>query len=196
MESGELLWYDQLRSNDPFDLDYSCHPMLFEATHPEYAAATRRCVGAGSKTGFHTFDRDTGTHLWSASITNGGPSLNSTAYDREKIYVVNNSAANHRLLAQSATVALHAWTGEVLWWTPNASASQGAAAAANGLFYQGFRDGILQALNAETGEPLWTHQLPASRRGGICISNGTVYTSCGVQNRGPHSLFAFTIDGA
>ncbi len=34
MESGELWWYDLLRANDPFDLDYSCHPMLFEATHP------------------------------------------------------------------------------------------------------------------------------------------------------------------
>ena len=110
--------------------------------------------------------------------------------------MVSNSIAGHRLLAQSATVALHAWTGEVLWWTPNATSSQGATAGANDLFYQGFRDGILQALNVETGEPLWTHQLPASRRGGICISNGTVYTSCGVQNRGPHSLFAFTIDGA
>ena len=194
-ESGELLWYDQLRANDPFDLDYSCHPMLFEATHPERRAARRRCVGAGSKTGFHTFDRDTGEHLWTTGVTNGGPSLNSTAFDRDKIYVVNNSASNHRLIAQSASVALHAWTGEILWWTPNVSAGQGAAAAANGLFYQGFRDGTFQALDVETGEPLWTHQLPAARRGGISIANGAVYTSCGVQNRGPHSLFAFTIDG-
>ena len=46
MESGELLWYDQLRANDPFDMDYSCHPMLFEATHPERAAA-RAALGGG-----------------------------------------------------------------------------------------------------------------------------------------------------
>ena len=33
MESGESLWCDLLKAKDPFDLDYSCHPMLFEATH-------------------------------------------------------------------------------------------------------------------------------------------------------------------
>ncbi|MEE2839096.1 MAG: PQQ-binding-like beta-propeller repeat protein [Acidobacteriota bacterium] len=195
MESGELLWYHQLRAQDAFDLDFSCHPMIFEATHPERSAARRRCVGAGSKTGFHTFDRDTGEHLWTASVTNGGPTLNSTAYGHDKIYVVNNSAANHRLIAQSATVALHAWTGEVLWWTPNASSIQGATAGANGLFYQGFRDGTLQALDVETGEPLWNFQLPAPRRGGIVISNGVVYTACGAQSSGPHTVYAFSIDG-
>ncbi|MEE2822708.1 MAG: PQQ-binding-like beta-propeller repeat protein [Acidobacteriota bacterium] len=195
MESGELLWYDQIRAQDPFDLDFSCHPMMFEATHPERRAARRRCVGAGSKTGFHTFDRDTGEHLWTASVTNGGPTLNSTAYGHDKIYMVSNSIAGHRLLAQSATVALHAWTGEVLWWTPNATSSQGATAGANDLFYQGFRDGILQALNVETGEPLWTHQLPAPRRGGIVVSDGVLYTACGAQGSGPHILYAFSIDG-
>ncbi len=195
MESGELLWYHQLRAQDAFDLDFSCHPMIFEATHPERAAARRRCVGAGSKTGFHTFDRDTGEHLWTTAVTNGGPTLNSTAYGHDKIYVVNNSASNHRLIAQSATVALHAWTGEILWWTPNASSSQGATAGANGLFYQGFRDGSVQALDVETGEPLWNYQLPAPRRGGIAISNGVVYTACGVQRNGPHNVYALSIDG-
>ncbi|MEE2840363.1 MAG: PQQ-binding-like beta-propeller repeat protein [Acidobacteriota bacterium] len=193
MESGELLWYDQLRANDPFDLDYSCHPMLFEATHPEHRAARRRCVGAGSKTGFHTFDRDTGEHLWTAAVTNGGAWLNSTAYGRDKVYMVSNGAAGHRQIAQSATVALHAWTGEVLWWTPNASTIQGAAAYANGLFYQGFRDGTLQALDGETGEPLWTYQLPAPRRGGIVISNGTLYTICGGTNSPPYAVYAFSL---
>ena len=73
MESGELLWFDQLRAQDPFDLDYSCHPMLFESTHPTRGGAARHCVGAGSKTGFHTFDRYTGERLWTAAVTNGGP---------------------------------------------------------------------------------------------------------------------------
>jgi len=83
----------------------------------------------------------------------------------------------------------------VLWWTPNASSSQGAAAFANGLFYQGFRDGTVQALDGETGEPRWSYQLPAARRGGIAISNGTLYTSCGVTRSPPYTLYAFSIDG-
>ena len=196
MESGELLWFDQLRAQDPFDLDYSCHPMLFESTHPTRGGAARHCVGAGSKTGFHTFDRYTGEHLWTAAVTNGGPTLNSAAYGHDKVYMVSNSAANHPRIAQSATVALHAYSGEVLWWTPNESSIQGAVAVANGLFYQGFRNGILQALDVETGAPLWSYQLPAARRGGIAVSNGTLYTSCGGQNSPPYTLYAFSIDGA
>ncbi|MCZ6484503.1 MAG: PQQ-binding-like beta-propeller repeat protein [Acidobacteria bacterium] len=192
MESGELLWYDQLRSKDPFDLDYSCHPTLFETSHPTRPGAVRSCVGAGSKTGFHTFDRYSGEHLWTASVTNGGPTLNSTAYGYDKIFMVSNSAASHRLIAQSATVALHAYTGEVLWWTPNESRIGSGVAVANGLFYQGFRDGTLQALDVETGSPLWTYQLPSSRRGGITISNGTLYTTCGEP---PYPVYAFSIDG-
>ena len=195
MESGELLWFDQLRAQDPFDLDYSCHPMLFESTHPTRGGVARHCVGAGSKTGFHTFDRYTGEHLWTAAVTNGGPTLNSAAYGHDKIYMVSNSAADHLRIAQSATVALHAYSGEVLWWTPNESSIQGAVAVANGLFYQGFRNGILQALDVETGAPLWSYQLPAARRGGIVISKGTLYTTCGGQNSPPYTLYAFSIDG-
>jgi outer membrane protein assembly factor BamB len=109
--------------------------------------------------------------------------------------MVSTSSANHRRIAETATVALHAYTGEVLWWTPNASRIQGATAVANNLFYQGFNDGTLQALHVETGEPLWTYQLPSARRGGITISNGTLYTSCGVQRAPPYSLYAFSIEG-
>lgn len=194
LESGELLWFDQLRSNDPFDLDYSCHPILFECEHPTRAGAVRRCVGAGSKTGFHVFDRYTGERFWSAAATNGGPTLNSTAYGYNKIFMVSNSAAEHRP-GLSATVALHAYTGEILWWTPNPSNIQGAVAVANGLFYQGLMDGTLQAFEVETGKPIWTYKLPAPRRGGITISNGTLYTSCGVAKLPPYTLYAFSIDG-
>ena len=194
MESGELLWFDQLRTNDPFDLDYSCHPILFEARDPMRPAVVRRCVGAGSKTGFYAFDRYTGERLWSASVTNGGPTLNSVAYGYDKVYMVSNAQSEHRP-GLSATVALHSYTGEILWWNPNDSSIQGAVAVANGLFYQGFRDGKLEALEVETGKPMWIYKLPAARRGGITISNGVVYTSCGVERTPPNTLFAFSVDG-
>ena len=194
MESGELLWFDQLRPNDPFDLDFSCHPTLFETRDPIRPAVVRRCVGAGSKTGFHCFDRYTGQPYWHTMVTNGGPTLNATAYGYDKIYMVSNSSADHRP-GMSASVALHSYTGEVLWWTPNNSTVQGAVALANGLFYQGFSDGSLQALEAETGKPLWTFKLAGARRGGITVSNGVVYTSCGSEKKGPFTLYAFSVDG-
>jgi len=194
LESGELLWFDQLRANDPFDLDYSCHPIVFDCAHPQRGSAVRRCVGAGSKTGFHAFDRVTGERFWSTAVTNGGPTLNSVAYGYDKIYMVSNSAAEHRP-GLSATVALHAYTGEILWWTPNATTVQGAVAVANGLFYQGLRDGTLQALDVENGKPVWTYKLPSAKRGGITISNGVVYAPCGGESAPPYSVHAFSIDG-
>ena len=194
MESGELLWYDQLRSNDAFDLDFSCHPILFEARHPQRPEPLRRCVGAGSKTGFHTYDRYTGERLWSTGVTNGGPTLNSTAFAYDMVYMVSNSIAEHRPQL-SATVALHAWTGDILWWKPNQSSIQGAVAVANQVFYQGLRDGSLQGLHVETGEPLWRYELPGVQRGGITVAGGTLYANCGGGTTAPHGLYAFTLDG-
>lgn len=196
LESGELLWFYQIRPRDPFDLDFNTHPVLFEATNPIQRGETvRHCVGAGTKAGgFHVFDRYTGRPYWNAMVTNGALGLNATAFAYDKIYLVSNSSARHRA-SVSVTVALHPYTGEVLWWTPNSAECRNTIAVANRLLYQGMMDGTLQALNIETGEPLWTHKLPGPRRGGISIANGTLYTSSGDVGRPPNTLFAFSVDG-
>ena len=67
----------------PSTLDFSCHPMIFDATSPGKRGASRNCVGAGSKGGFYTWDRYTGELLWKVMLTNrgiqGGLVWNSTA---------------------------------------------------------------------------------------------------------------------
>jgi glucose dehydrogenase len=45
LETGELLWHYQVRATDPFDLDFSCHPMIFDAVSPGKRGARRQCVG-------------------------------------------------------------------------------------------------------------------------------------------------------
>ena len=196
LDSGELLWFHQVRQRDPFDLDFNTHPLIFDTSHPYQRGLTlRRCVGAGTKAGgFHVFDRYTGALYWSSMPTNSGLALNAVAYAYDKIYLVSNSSARHRP-ALSVTVALHPYTGETLWWTPNSSNSQNTIAVANRLLFQGMMDGALQALDVETGEPLWTHKLPGPRQGGISVAQGTVYTSSGNQSKPPHVLYAFSVDG-
>jgi outer membrane protein assembly factor BamB len=139
-------------------------------------------------------------------VTNSGLALNATAFAYNKIYLVSNSIAapspsevdpqrrRHRGHL-SVTVALHPYTGEVLWWTPNSSNSQNTIAVANRLLFQGLMDGTLQALHVETGEPLWSYQLPGPRRGGMSFANGTLYTTSGNVGKPPHILYAFSIDG-
>ena len=212
LDSGELLWYQQIRPRDPFDLDINTHPVLFDATHPTHrGATTRHCVGAGTKAGgFHVFDRHTGEPYWRSMVTNDGVALNGTAYAYDKIYMISNSSAavsspdvdalgysrGQRYRGPlSVTVALHPYTGEVLWWTPNSSNCQNTIAVANRLLYQGLMDGKLQALHVETGEPLWSYQLPGPRQSGISISNGVLYTASGGVRTPPHILYAFSIDG-
>ena len=212
LDSGELLWYQQIRPRDPYDLDLHTHPVLFEAHHPTRRGnTTRYCVGAGTKKGgFHVFDRYTGEPYWRSMVTNSGLALNATAYAYDKIFLLSNSSASvtspevnplgysqgERYRSPvSVTVALHAYTGEVLWWTPNSSSAQNTIAVANHVLYQGLNDGRVQALHVETGEPLWEYQLPGPRGGGISVANGTLYTSSGTVGRPPHILHAFSIDG-
>ena len=211
LETGELLWHYQVRASDPFDLDFSCHPMIFDAVSPGKRGARRQCVGAGNKTAFFTWDRYTGELLWRVMLTNwatqGGPWWDSTAVAYNKVYVVSN-AINDRDpitsrslgLSESVTAALHAYTGEIVWWRHNDSMNRACVCVANGVFYQSLGDGSLEALDAETGKLLWQSSLPSTSRGGIVIANGNLYTSNGegglpTEPIHRYYVYAYSIDG-
>jgi outer membrane protein assembly factor BamB len=203
LHTGELLWYYQAGKADTHDLDFSCHPMIFDATHPTSAGVTRKCVGAGKKDGFYCFDRQTGERFWKAMLTNsssnGGPLLNSTAAAYNRIFVVSNGITPKG--GTSVTAALNAYTGDVEWWIPNTATHMAPVAVANKVFYQGFTNGSLEALDADTGRTLWQYKLPSAHRGGIAIANGTLYTSSGEVSlwgkatADRHGLYAFSVDG-
>ena len=210
LETGELLWHYQVRSTDPFDLDFSCHPMIFEAASPGKRGARRDCVGAGNKTAFFTWDRYTGELLWRAMLTpraiQGGPWMSSTAAAYNRVYIVSNAITDmdpgtdrSAGLSESVTAALHAYTGEIVWWRHNNSMNRSPVCVANGVFYQSLFDGSLEAFDAETGRQLWQSTLPSTSRGGIVIANGTLYTSNseggGVEPKNRYSVYAYSIDG-
>jgi outer membrane protein assembly factor BamB len=211
LETGELLWHYQVRASDPFDLDFSCHPMIFDAVSPGKRGARRRCVGAGNKTAFFTWDRYTGELLWRVMLTNwsvqGGPWWNSTAVAYNKVYVVSNaindrdSITSRSLgLSESVTAALHAYTGEIVWWRHNDSMNRACVCVANGVFYQSLANGRLEAFDAETGKLLWQSSLPSTSRGGIVIANGNLYTSNGegglpTEPTHRYYVYAYSIDG-
>ncbi len=207
VDSGELLWYYQARPRDPFDLDFGCHPMIFDALAPGgyRGGVMRQCVGAGNKGGFFCWNRFTGELYWKVMLTNqsasGGPLLNSTAVAYNKIFVVSNALTPRG--SMSVTAALNAYTGDIEWWIPNSAMIRGPVAIANGVFYQGFSDGTVEAIDAEHGQTLWGYKLPTAHRGGIAIANGALYTSNGElegtteeeEKERRHSVYAFTVDG-
>ncbi len=211
LETGELLWHYQVRGSDPFDLDFSCHPMIFDAVSPGKRGARRQCVGAGNKTAFFTWDRYTGELLWRVMLTNwatqGGPWWNSTAVAYKKVYVVSNAindrdpiTSRSRGLSESVTASLHAYTGEIVWWRHNNSMNRAPVCVANGIFYQSLGDGSLEAFDAETGKLLWQSSISSTSRGGIVIANANLYTSNGegglpTEPKHRYYVYAYGIDG-
>jgi glucose dehydrogenase len=207
-DTGQLIWYDQVRPADPFDLDYGCHPMVFDAVHPARKHETRSCVAAGNKAGMFCFNRYTGQKYWKAMLTNatqkGGPLVNSTAVAYNRVFVVSNSAGIRGRPPMSVAAGLHAYTGDIQWWVANPALIEGPVAVAGEVFYQGLQNGILEAIDAKTGEQLWKHDLPGPIRGGMSIANGALYTSTGTSVdwnvrdlRGDkmYKLYAFSPDG-
>jgi len=203
LDSGELLWYDQVHPRDAFDLDFSCHPMIFDARAPGgyRGNVVRQCVAAGNKEGVFCWNRYTGELYWKAMLTAlRGPILNSTAVAYNRIFVVSNAPSPRG--AMSVTAGLNAYTGDIEWWIPNQVGIRGPVAVANGVFYQGLQDGSLEALDAEDGRTLWEYRLPTAHRGGIAIANGALYTSNGAllgtseeeEREHRYFVYAFTVD--
>ena len=206
LETGELLWYYQPWRADPFDLDFGCSPMIFDAVIPSgyRGGGVRKCIGAGSKGGFFCCDRFTGELFWKVMLTNsssgGGPILDSTATAYNRIYIASNALGPKKRM--SVTAALDAYTGDIIWWNPNDVLNRAPVAVANGVFYQGLMDGTVEALDAETGAQRWEFKLPTAHRGGISVANGALYVGNGENaiteeeaSQKQYSLYSFTIDG-
>jgi glucose dehydrogenase len=222
-ESGYLRWFYQSHPNDIHDLDWSAHPVLFDAEGPPMKKGARRqCVAAGAKDGFYCIDRYTGELIWRTQLTQkyfwGGPNVDEIAFADNKLFVVSNAAT--QLIGKppiSVTAALDAFTGRIVWWTYNLNGViQGAIAVANQVLYQGFNDGRIEALDSDSGAVLWQHALPTARYGGFAIANGAMYVSNGVpgatiegggpswnppemvekhRNAKAYSMYCFTVDG-
>ena len=200
MRSGRMIWHHQERPADPFDFDFGCHPMLFDATYPP-GRGMRQCVAAGNKSGaIVALNRYTGELFWRAKFPTGprggGPRMSATAFGNNRVYLVAGAVGSAGSAA-SAAVALDAYTGDVQWWAPNEAGANAPIALANGVFYQGLLNGKVQALNADDGRLLWEYQMRGTHRGGTAVANGTVYTSSNAEDSsaGENAVYAFTVDG-
>lgn len=203
LETGELLWYHQVSAQDPHNLDFTCHPMIFDAQGR--LGAVRECVGAGNKRGFYAFDRYTGEPYWKSSLTAphqaGGPLANSTAVAYNRVFVVSNASSPGNPL-RSVACALHAYSGELEWWVLNQAMVSCNVAIANGVFFLGQADGLILALDAETGAKLWEYRLPSTCRGllvadgALFAAHGEIYVIDGKALPGGYAVHAFSVGGA
>jgi polyvinyl alcohol dehydrogenase (cytochrome) len=191
-DTGEVAWVHQFTPNDVFtiagggpgpDADVGASPNLF-------SIGTRDVVGVGQKNGFyHVLDRATGDTVWEVQLTGGGPLggvMVTAAVHDGVVYVNSNKWVAYGIfsgvnspLDTSATFALDARDGTILWQRPMPAPMFGAMSSANGVVYQGTIDGTAHALSAADGTELWSDQPGGGIAGGFSIVGGTLYVGHG-----------------
>ena len=84
----------------------------------------------------------------------------------------------------------------------NPAGNSSPIAVANGVMYQGFVNGKIEALDARNGRTIWEFAMPGAFRGGFAVANGAIYCGNGEsgdakigQNGRMYSLHCFTPDG-
>src|SRR5262245_58878254 len=191
-DTGEVAWVHQFTPNDVFtiagggpgpDADVGASPNLF-------SIGTRDVVGVGQKNGFyHVLDRATGDTVWEVQLTGGGPLggvMVTAAVHDGVVYVNSNKWVVYGIFRgvnsrpdTSATFALDARDGTILWQRPMPAPMFGAMSSANGVVYQGTIDGTAHALSAADGTELWSDQPGGGIAGGFSIVGGTLYVGHG-----------------
>ncbi len=187
-ETGEVAWVHQFTEGDVFtvagggpgpDADVGASPNLF-------SIGSRDVVGVGQKNGlYHVLDRETGDTVWEVRLTGGSPlgGVMVTAAVHDGVIYVNSNrwrafgfvaTGMHSPLDTSATFALDARDGTVLWETPMPAPMFGAMTYANGVFNHGTSDGTVHALSSEDGTELWSHTPGGGIAGGFSIVGGSL----------------------
>jgi hypothetical protein len=82
-------------------------------------------------------------------------------------------------LDTSATFALAARDGTILWEKDMPAPMFGAMTYVNGVVYQGTIDGTVHALSARDGTDLWSDTPGGGIAGGFSVSHGTLYVGLG-----------------
>jgi outer membrane protein assembly factor BamB len=149
-------------------------PLPADAEAPLGIPATdgrRLYAVAGSS--LRAWDLQTGEPLWTAPLAENAP--RNLAVAEGRVFV-----------AESVAMAFDAATGRELWrFAPDANASLGRSAAADGAFYFGTSAHRVYALRAADGTPLWSTDVgdvnpewtfPAVVRG-VTVAADTVYAA-------------------
>jgi len=217
--SGELLWYNQVRPHDLFDLDFQSSPILATAM---IAGSERNVViGSGKLGRVYAFDRETGDIYWETPVgqhqndelTELPPGITrvlpgalggvetpmALADDTLYVPVVNLFSDFTPTGLDASTfdfgagtgelVALDVNTGDQLWNVEFDSLNVGGATVVNDVVFTSTLNGTIYALDRATGAELWTYQAPGGINGWPAVAGDLILFPVGM---GPQpQLMAF-----
>jgi glucose dehydrogenase len=178
--TGELLWYNQVKPHDLFNLDFQISPML--ATVTRNGREQNIVIGSGKLGVVYGFDQETGETLWSTPIgLHQNDQLEALPVDQSTTWVAPGAWGGIETPMAYADGVVYALTANLP--SPyNATAyeadtperalnrSEGGTLMANGT-------AEIDALDAATGKLLWRHEFDRVAFGGMTVVNDLVFTA-------------------
>jgi outer membrane protein assembly factor BamB len=179
-QSGELLWYNQVKPHDLFNLDFQISPML--ATVTVGGAEQDLVIGSGKLGIIYGFDQATGETLWSTPIgVHENDELTELPLDQSTTWVSPGAWGGVETPMAFADGVVYALTANLP--SPyNATAydaetpeqalnrSEGGTLLENGT-------AEMVAMEAASGEILWRHEFDRVAFGGVTVVNDLVFTA-------------------
>lgn len=200
LDDGTVRWAYQPHAPNKDDFDFAGAPNLFEANG-------RALVGLGNKDGnYYAVDRATGEEVWQAHAAD--PGLPEPGSNFSTGGFIGGTAYADGIVAGGTAVGgspylhgLDSATGEILWQQPEAAATYGAAAVANGVLVIGGTDFTFRALDVKTGDVLWREEVSGAVSGGAAIVDDDVIAVAGIREPGLDSrsrtsgVYRFSLHG-
>jgi outer membrane protein assembly factor BamB len=179
-KTGKMLWYNQVKPHDLFNLDFQDSPMLVPVRIQ--GKDQKIVIGSGKLGVVYGFDKDTGKTLWSTAVgVHQNDNLQALPVDTSVTWVAPGAWGG-----VEAPMAFADGTAYVL--TANLPSPYNATAYAadtpeqalnrseGGSTYKGATAELL-ALDGATGKVLWDHKFDKVAFGGVTVVNDLVFTS-------------------
>jgi len=179
-QTGKLVWYNQVRPHDLFNLDFQISPML--ATVQIDGSDRDIVIGSGKLGIVYAFDSKSGETLWSTPIgLHQNDELTELPVDQSTTWVAPGAWGGIEAPMAYADGTIYALTANLP--SPyNATAydadtpenalnrSEGGTILANGT-------AEMYALDAGTGEVLWKYEFDRVAFGGVTVVNDLLFTA-------------------
>ena len=180
-KTGKLLWYNQVKPHDLFNLDFQISPML--ATVKINGQDKAIVIGSGKLGVVYAFDQETGKTIWSTPIgLHQNDNLQELPVDKDATTWVAPGAwggveapmayADGVIYAQTANLPspYNATAYDALTPMQALNRSEGGTFYKNG-------NAEIDALDAATGKILWTYKFDRVAFAGVTIVNDLLFTS-------------------
>jgi len=178
--TGEMLWYNQVKPHDLFNLDFQASPML--ATVSMDGNERDIVIGSGKLGIVYAFDRETGETIWSTPIgLHQNDDLTELPLDDSTTWVAPGAWGGVETPMAYADGTIYALTANLP--SPyNATAydadtpEQALNRSEGGTLYEN-GNAEIDAIDAATGEILWKYEFDKVAFGGVTVVNDLVFTA-------------------